>query len=249
MKGGKHVWKCWYMLVSNSVTWKFRLNFAARPPRNIPLLWKKIQPRGMDTLMTTKRLLMAWGFFALMAVALPCRAVELRVSREALQRTLRQQLFSGPDGRYYLKGGPKSACAVYAQEATLRFDKDRIVVRVKTHARLGKAVGGACLGITLSPTAEVALQPYGEGETIGFRDAQVLRVSDRRELNFLLSPFLRGDIPRSMEVNAADLLRKALAGSTATSGYAVTLDRLKVHSIQIDGDWLVVDVDGGLSVR
>jgi hypothetical protein len=52
-----------------------------------------------------------------------------------------------------------------------------------------------------------------------------------------------------MKVNAADLLRKALEGSTAASGYKITLDRLKIHSIQIDGDSLVVDVDGDLSVK
>jgi hypothetical protein len=205
-------------------------------------------PFRLDTLMTTKWRVAIYGLLIL-ATALPCRAGELRVNREALQRTLRQQLFSAPDGRYYLKGGPKSACAVYVKDATLQFDNGRIVVRVKTHARLGKALAGACLGIALSSTAEVSLEPYGEGENIGFRDAQVLRVSDRRELNFLLSPFLRREIPRSLEVNAAELLRKSLTGSTATSGYVVTLDRLKVHSIQIDGDWLVVDVDGGLSVR
>ena len=52
-----------------------------------------------------------------------------------------------------------------------------------------------------------------------------------------------------MKVDAADLLRKALEGSTATSGYKVTLDRLKIHSVQIQGDTLVVDVDGDLSVK
>ncbi|HEV2214815.1 MAG TPA: hypothetical protein VGR64_05960 [Terracidiphilus sp.] len=199
--------------------------------------------------MTTKPRRTLYALLLLLAAQPACRAVELRVSREALQRTMTQQLFSGPDGRYYLKGGPRSPCPVYAKQATLRFEKDRIVVRVKTHARLGKSVGGACIGIALSPTAEVALEPYGEGETIGFRNAQLLHVSDRRELNFLLSPFLSHEVPKSMEVDAADLLRKALTGSTAASGYKVTLDRLKVHSVQIDGDWLVVDVDGGLSVR
>jgi glycine cleavage system regulatory protein len=52
-----------------------------------------------------------------------------------------------------------------------------------------------------------------------------------------------------MKVNAADLLRKALEGSTASSGYKVTLQRLKIHSMQIQGDDLVVDVDGDLSVK
>ena len=176
-------------------------------------------------------------------------AVEMRVSRDAIERTLKQQLFGGPNGRYYLKGSPQSPCFTYAEDPQLTFVQDRIVVRVKTHARLGRAVGGACLGLPLSVPAEVSLAPDAEGETIGFRDARLDRVSDQKELNFLLSPFLSHQIPSSMKVNAADLLRKALEGSTATSGYKVTLDRLKIHSIQIDGDTLVVDVDGDLSVK
>ena len=52
-----------------------------------------------------------------------------------------------------------------------------------------------------------------------------------------------------MKVDAALLLRRALEGSTATSGYKVTLERLKVHSMQIQGEDLVVDVDGDISVK
>ncbi|HWA93024.1 MAG TPA: hypothetical protein VG844_00380 [Terracidiphilus sp.] len=185
----------------------------------------------------------------LLSCANVCMAGELRVSRDALERTMRQQLFSGPDGRYYLKGSAKSGCWVYADGADLSFEQDRIVARIRTHAKLGKSVGHTCLGFALGPTAEVSLEPFGEGETIGFRDAQVVKVSDRRELNFLLVPFLSHQVPRSMQVNAADLLRKALVGSTAASGYKVSLDRLKVHSIQIKGDNLIVDVDGDISVK
>ena len=123
------------------------------------------------------------------------------------------------------------------------------MVKVKTRARMGKSMGGSCIGISLSPTAEVSMAPYGEGESIGFRDAQLIKVSDQRELNFLLSPFLSRQVPSSMKVDAADLLRKALEGSTASSGYKVTLERLKVHSMAIEGDTLVVDVDGDISVK
>jgi hypothetical protein len=171
------------------------------------------------------------------------------VSHEALERTLKQQLFNGPTGRYYLKGTPQTACSVYAEDAQVAFVQDRIVVRIKTHARMGKSMGGSCLGVSLAPTAEVSVAPYGEGETIGFRDAQLVKVSDQRELNFLLAPFLNHQVPSSMKVDAADLLRKALEGSTASSGYRVTLERLKVHSMQIQGDVLVVDVDGDINVK
>lgn len=182
-------------------------------------------------------------------VVVPCRGVELTVSLKALEQTLKQQLFSGPDGRYYLKGSSQSGCFISTEDPHLSFEQDRIVVRVKTRARLGKMVGGSCLGVTLTLPAEVSLAPEAEGETIGFKDARLERISDKKEVNFVLGPFLRGQLPRSMTVNAADLLRKALAGSTATSGYKVNLDRLRIQSIQIVGDKLVLDADGDLSVE
>jgi hypothetical protein len=185
----------------------------------------------------------------LAAAAAQAGAVELKVSRDALERTLRQQLFSGPDGRYYLKGNAQSACYVYAEDPKLKFVEDRIVVQLKTHAKLGQKVAGACIGIALSLPAEVSLAPDGEGETVGFRDARVDKVSDHQELNFVLTPFLSHQVPSGMKVNAADLLRKVLENSTATSGYKVSLERLKIHSVQIDGDNLVVDMDADLSVK
>lgn len=178
-----------------------------------------------------------------------CGAVELTVSRDALQRTLTQQLFNGPNGRYYIKGDAHSACYTYAEDPQLSFEQDRIVVRMKTHARLGKKVAGSCLGLALTTPAEVSLAPDAQGESIGFRDARIDKVTDQKELNFVLLPFLRHQIPSSLKVNAADLLRKALAGSTASSGYKVTLDRLKIHSIQVQGDTLLLDADGDISVR
>jgi hypothetical protein len=180
----------------------------------------------------------------------PSGAVEMRISRDAIERTLRQQLFGGTSGRYYLNGTPQSPCFTYADEPQLAFVQDRIVVHLKTHSRLGKAVRGTCIGLPpLNFPAEVSLAPAAEGETVGFRDARLDRVSNQKELNFLLSPFLSRQVPSSMKVNAGDLLRKALEDSTATSGYKVTLDRFKIHSIVIDGDTLVVDLDANLSVK
>lgn len=189
------------------------------------------------------------GYLAMLAGVAPCRAVELTISRQALERTLKQQLYGGPDGRYYLKGNAHSACFIATEDPHLSFEQDRIVVRVKTLARLGTPMGGACLGVSLTLPAEVSLAPDAEGETVGFRDAQLDKISDQREINFVLAPFLRGQVPKSMKVNAADLLRKALEGSTAASGYKVNLERLKIHSVQIEGDKLVVDADGDLSVE
>ena len=199
--------------------------------------------------MTTNWRRLAVAIILITAARIQAGAVELKVSRDAIERTLKQQLFSGPNGRYYLKGNAQSACYVYAEDPKLKFVDDRIVVSLKAHAHLGQKVGGACIGIALTLPAEVSLAPDGEGETVGFRDARVDKVSDHTELNFLLTPFLSRQVPSGMKVNAADLLRKALENSTATSGYKVSLQRLKIHSVQLQGDDLIVDVDGDISVR
>lgn len=199
--------------------------------------------------MTTFQRTLGAGLLLVTCGLAQCHAVELKVSREALERTLKLQLFSGANGRYYLKGNAQTACFIYAEDPRLSFVQDRIVVHVKTHARLGKAVRGTCLGLAIGLPAEVSLAPDAEGETIGFRDARLDKVADQRELNFFLSPFLSHQIPSAMKVNAADLLRKALEGSTATSEYKVTLERLKVHAMLIQGDTLVVDVDGDIGVK
>jgi hypothetical protein len=198
----------------------------------------------------------SWRLLAallLLAILPRCSAVELHVSREALERTLKQQLFGGADGRYYVKGNAQSPCFTYADDPKLQFVTDhgetRIVVTLKTHSKLGQKVGASCIGISLALPAEVSLAPEGDGETIGFRDARIDRVSSHQELNFILQPFLSHQIPSSMKVNAADLLRQSLTGSTASSGYKVTLDRLKIHSVQIQGDDLVVDVDANISIH
>jgi hypothetical protein len=194
-------------------------------------------------------LLRAAVLAALFTFAFVAHAVELRMSRAALQRTLERQLFAGPQGRYYLKGNPRSVCSVYAEKPELLFTGDRVAVKVKIHAALGTAVAGKCLGFALAPSAEVSFVPDAEGETIGFRDARIEHVSESRELNFMLMPFLSRKVPSSMKVNAADMLRKALAGSPFTTGYEVSLDRLKIHSMTLEGDWIAVDFDGDMSVR
>jgi len=193
--------------------------------------------------------MLAAGLLLVAVAQAPAGAVELKINREVLQRTLKQQLFSGPNGRYYLKGNEKSACYVYADDAQLSFAQDRVVVVIKTHAKLGKSFGSTCIGISLNTEPQVSLAPEGEKEIIGFRDARLEKVMDQKELNYFLTPFLSKQLPSNMQVNAGDLLRKALQDSTSTSGFKVTLDRLKIHSMMIDGDSLVVDFDGDLSVK
>ena len=177
------------------------------------------------------------------------RALEVKVSALALERTLRAQLFNSPEGRYYMRGDATTACYVYAENPHVSFQDDRVVVHVHTKAKLGTAMRGNCLGVTLNTDADVSVVPNAEGESIGFRDAKVERLSESRELNFMLVPFLSRKLPSQMKVNAADLMAKLLSQSVAATGYTLTLKSLKLHSMSVDHDALVVDVDAAMSVE
>jgi len=176
------------------------------------------------------------------------RAIEVKISAQAIERTLKAQLFNGPDGRYYLKGSAASSCFVYADNPRVSFKDDRVVVEVHTRAKLGTSVYGKCVGVGLNTESEVSVVPDAENETIGFRDARIEKLTDSRELNFLLTPFLSHQLPQQMKVNAADLMRQLLSRSTETTGYAFSLDALKIHSMLVVGKLLVLDVDAGMSV-
>lgn len=177
------------------------------------------------------------------------QAIEVKVSAQALERTLRTQLFSGPDGRYYIRGDATSACYVYAENPHVSFKDDRVVVHVRTRAKLGTSLRGACIGVSLTTDADVSVVPDAEGESVGFRDARVERLSESRELNFLLVPFLSHKLPSQMKVNAADIMGKVLSQSVASTGFSLTLKSLKVNSMLVDHEALVVDVDAAMSVE
>ena len=185
----------------------------------------------------------------LAALAPDARATEVGISAQALERTLRNQLFNTPDGRYYLRGDAHSACFVYAEKPRVTFHDDRVIVSVHTRARLGTSVAGACVGVSLTRDVDVSVLPDAQGETIGFRDARIDRLSNSAELNFLLTPFLERQLPQQMKVNAADLMRQLLARSAETTGYAIALNNLKIHSMIVQGPQLVLDVDTTLSVN
>jgi hypothetical protein len=175
-------------------------------------------------------------------------AIEVKVSAQALERTLQAQLFNGPQGRYYIRGDANSACYVYAETPHVTFVQDRIIVRVHARSKLGTAVHGTCIGVSLSTNTDVSLIPEAEEESVGFRDARIERLSESKELNFLLVPFLSHKLPAQMKVNAAILMRQLLNRSTEATGYALSLSSLKLHSLLVEGDSLVMDADATLRV-
>ena len=189
------------------------------------------------------------AFATVLGVSSTAHAITLRISAQALERTLQKQLFKGPEGRYYIRGHADRGCFVYASEPQVSFREDRVVVHVKTRAKLGTNLHGECLGVGLGVEADVSLLPEAEGEVIGFREARIENLGESKQLNVFLEPFLSRKLPQELKVNAADLVRQLLSTSTQTMGYDLSLRTLTVHSMAVQGDMLFVDIDGDLDVH
>lgn len=178
-------------------------------------------------------------------------AIEVRVTAPAIERTLQHQLFNQPDAdgnlnRHYLKGNSTRGCSVYADDPHVTFKDDRVVVSVKTHAKLG--IGKACFGISITTEAQVSFIPEAEDESVGFRDAHIDHLTNNKELDGLLEPFLSNKLPQEMKVNAANLMRNLLVKAPDSTGYKLTLEMLQLHSMKVDGDVLIVDLDANFRV-
>ena len=193
-------------------------------------------------------ILVAFAALFLLAPGL-AHAIGIKVSSGALERTLNKQLFTSPGDRYYIKGKPDSGCFVYAEDPKVTFKDDRIWIHIKTHSKLGTTVHGACLGVDINAEADVSVIPEAQGENIGFRDARIEHLSTSRELNVFLVPFLNGKLPQQMKINVAELIRQLLTKSKESTGYDISLDNLKIHSMQVDHSDLDVDFDANLSVQ
>lgn len=192
--------------------------------------------------------------FVLLVFSLPARAITLRVSAPALERTLRNQVFTTPPPkpdlppRRYLHGNGSSGCSTFIDTPQVSFAADRVIVHVHTHANFGASIRGHCLGIWINTESIVSFIPQAEGEVIGFRDARIDKLTDSAELNALLEPFLARRMPQEMRINAADLMRTLMIHAPGQTGYTLSLRSLNLRSMQVQASELVVELDAEVAV-
>src|SRR5258708_11275740 len=96
-------------------------------------------------------------FAVLSATARTASATEMKISAKALERTLRTQLFTGPERRYYMRGDAGSTSYVYADNPQVSFVLHRIVVHRHTSAKLATALRATCIRVSLNTTTDVSL--------------------------------------------------------------------------------------------
>jgi hypothetical protein len=186
---------------------------------------------------------------ALAALPAGLRAMQLTVGPDPLQRALQKQLFSAPDGRYYLRGNRTSGCFLYAQNPQLHFNGNRIFLDLHLAGKLGGSFAGQCLGFGWAGDVEVSMLPQAQGSTIGFTDVRVEKLTSDHSLDQMLEPLLARVVPKSIKVDAAQLVGRMLQTASNRSGATIALQQLQIQLLQVQGEALQLTLDGAVSIQ
>src|SRR5262245_15884890 len=90
---------------------------------------------------------------------LPARGAEVVLERTAVDRLVRQSLFTD-QGRYYLQRGQ---CYAYLHDPVVSLAGGRVVLNANLTSYLGVMVGTQCVGVPLSSKVVLSGKPVQQG--------------------------------------------------------------------------------------
>src|SRR5215470_13069867 len=96
---------------------------------------------------------------AVLVACLPAHGAEIVLERTAVDRLVRQALFTD-QGRYYLQ---KGACYAYLDDPNISLTGGRMVLNANLTSFLGVMVGAQCVGVPLKSNVTVSGKPAQQG--------------------------------------------------------------------------------------
>ena len=113
----------------------------------------------------------------------------------------------------------------------------------------GRGGAGECFGVSLTTDADVSFVPEAEGESVG-----VSRCADRAAERIEGAELSAGAVSKPQAASADEGERggpdaQAAEPVAATTGYTLTLDSLKLHSMLVEGQVLDTDLDADIGVN
>lgn len=199
-------------------------------------------------MLRTRRTLVAAGLLlAAIATPPPAPAAEITLSHAALERVVWQVLLT-EGGRGYFEGGPNDTCRyAFVQEPKVTGVGGRLRIRFLFSGRAGAQVGGRCVGpgdtfdlIVSGVPALARGELYLDDLRVEAPDTAYSRLV-RSLVESQLGQRLRYPLKQDLDALAA--------ARGAPAGFTVSLPRLEMSGVQIDGTALRMSFDVGLDIR
>ena len=172
----------------------------------------------------------------------PARSAEIVLERTAVDRLVRQSLFTD-QGRYYLQRGQ---CYAYLHDPVVSLAGGRVVLNANLTSYLGVMVGTQCVGVPLSSKVVLSGKPVQQGGIVRLADLSIDNISDQAT-RALVQQVVLPRFPQAVEIDVAAALRSMLKQPNIP--YTSDLERLDISNISAEGDRLGVTFDFKLNAK
>jgi hypothetical protein len=172
----------------------------------------------------------------------PARGAEIVLERTAVDRLVRQSLFTD-QGRYYLQRGQ---CYAYLHDPVVSLAGGRVVLNANLTSYLGVMVGTQCVGVPLSSKVVLSGKPVQQGGIVRLADLSIDNISDQAT-RALVQQVVLPRFPQAVEIDVAAALRSMLKQPNIP--YTSDLERLDISNISAEGDRLGVTFDFKLNAK
>lgn len=171
-----------------------------------------------------------------LAIGLPAQGAEIVLERTAVDRLVRQSMFT-EQGRYYLQ---KGACYAYLDEPVVSLTGGRVVLNARLTSFMGVMVGTQCVGVPLNSRVTVSGKPAQDGGVVRLADLRIDNIADQSTRAVVQSGILPR-FPQAVEIDVAAALRAMLKQPNIP--YTTELERLDITALSAEGDRLGVTFD------
>jgi hypothetical protein len=164
------------------------------------------------------------------------RAAEIVLERTAVDRLVRQTLFTDR-GRYYMQRG---ACYAYLDDPAVSLSGGRVYLQSNLAAFLGMPSGAQCVGVPIATRVTLSGRPAHQGGVVRLTDLRLENVADQ-SVRALLTSGLLPNVPAAIEIDVAAAVRSMLKQPNIP--YTSELERLDITALSAEGDRLGVTFD------
>ncbi|HVO98577.1 MAG TPA: hypothetical protein VMT15_10950 [Bryobacteraceae bacterium] len=178
----------------------------------------------------------------------PCRAAEIELRFDTLERIVSEQVFT-QDGRKYVRGTPSARCQfAYLEKPRIGEANGLLRVQARFSGRSALGVLGGCVGLGDSFDLTMAASPVVRNGAIGFKDINITTAKDSfyiRRVRASLTQAFAKDVKLDVKDQATKILEQTREGAS----YKAELASFVLNEIHVKPGALVLVVDFHLVVR
>lgn len=184
----------------------------------------------------------------LFLATLPCRAAEIELRFDALERIISEQVFT-QEGRKYVRGTPSTKCQfAYLEKPRIGAENGLLRVSARFSGRTALDLFGGCIGLGDSFDLTIVAAPLVRNGAIGFKDVNVTATKDSYYIRRVRAA-LTQSFGKDVKIEVKDQARKILEQTREGASYKAEMASFDLTQVRIAPDALVLVVEFKLVVH